>query len=89
MSADYSQIGLRVLAHMSNSKTLIDAFNSGLDIHAETAKKVFNKELLLMKSGGELRLLTLELFMELVPLVYLKILRFQDGWLKNLLINIS
>jgi DNA polymerase-1 len=44
MSADYSQIELRVLAHMSNSKTLIDAFNSGLDIHAETAKKVFNKE---------------------------------------------
>ena len=44
MGADYSQIELRVLAHMSDSKTLIDAFNSGLDIHTETAKKVFNKE---------------------------------------------
>lgn len=44
VGADYSQIELRVLAHMSNSKTLIDAFNNGLDIHAETAKKVFNKE---------------------------------------------
>ena len=42
MSADYSQIELRVLAHMSDCKNLIDDFNQGLDIHSETAKKVFN-----------------------------------------------
>ncbi|MBO5516755.1 MAG: DNA polymerase I [Firmicutes bacterium] len=41
MGADYSQIELRVLAHMSNDPTLIEAFNEGLDIHRETAAKVF------------------------------------------------
>ncbi len=44
ISADYSQIELRVLAHMSDSKTLIDDFNHGLDIHSQTAKKVFQTE---------------------------------------------
>ena len=42
MSLDYSQIELRILAHLSNSKTLIDIFESGHDIHSETAKKVFH-----------------------------------------------
>ncbi|MBO4880096.1 MAG: DNA polymerase I [Firmicutes bacterium] len=41
IGADYSQIELRVLAHMSKDPTLIDAFNQGLDIHRETAAKVF------------------------------------------------
>ena len=41
IGADYSQIELRVLAHMSKDPTLIDAFNRGLDIHRETAAKVF------------------------------------------------
>ena len=40
-SADYSQVELRVLAHMADSNKLIDAFNDGRDIHAETAKAVF------------------------------------------------
>ncbi|MBO4776180.1 MAG: DNA polymerase I, partial [Lachnospiraceae bacterium] len=40
--ADYSQIELRILAHLSNDETLIDAFNSGKDIHSLTASKVFN-----------------------------------------------
>ena len=39
--ADYSQIELRILAHLSNDTTLIDAFNSDKDIHAVTASKVF------------------------------------------------
>lgn len=42
VSADYSQIELRVLAHLSGDKALIDAFNSGADIHAETACSIFN-----------------------------------------------
>ena len=41
ISADYSQIELRVLAHMSGDEALIDAFNRGEDIHDRTALKVF------------------------------------------------
>ena len=41
ISADYSQIELRLLAAFSGCKGLIDAFNSGKDIHAATAAKVF------------------------------------------------
>jgi DNA polymerase-1 len=41
ISADYSQIELRVLAHLSEDKTLIDAFNSNEDIHTRTASDVF------------------------------------------------
>ena len=46
LSLDYSQIELRILASLSNSKTLIEAFNNGGDIHTETAKIIFhsNKE---------------------------------------------
>lgn len=42
ISADYSQIDLRVLAHISGDKILIEAFNSGKDIHTATAMEVFN-----------------------------------------------
>jgi DNA polymerase-1 len=41
LSADYSQIDLRVLAHMSGDRNLIQAFQSGEDIHARTASDVF------------------------------------------------
>ncbi|WP_324824145.1 DNA polymerase I [Sinanaerobacter sp. ZZT-01] len=41
VGADYSQIELRVLAHMSEDPTLIEAFNEGDDIHRITAAKVF------------------------------------------------
>jgi DNA polymerase-1 len=41
VSADYSQIELRVLAHLSEDKTLIDAFISGEDIHSRTASNIF------------------------------------------------
>ena len=41
LSADYSQIELRILAHMSGDATLIDAFRSGQDVHARTAAEVF------------------------------------------------
>ncbi|MDD2519140.1 MAG: DNA polymerase I, partial [Bacilli bacterium] len=42
VSGDYSQIELRILAHMSNVQSLIDAFNSNLDIHTKTASDIFN-----------------------------------------------
>ena len=42
MSADYSQIELRLLAHVSEDKHLIDAFCSGVDVHTLTASKVFD-----------------------------------------------
>src|ERR687890_2027476 len=41
ISADYSQIELRVLAHMAGDETLIEAFRTGQDIHEQTALKVF------------------------------------------------
>jgi DNA polymerase-1 len=41
LSADYSQIELRVLAHMSGDPSLIEAFQSGEDIHERTAARVF------------------------------------------------
>ena len=42
MSADYSQIELRLLAHISGDKHLIEAFKSGVDVHTLTASKVFD-----------------------------------------------
>lgn len=41
VDADYSQIELRVLAHISQDQTMIDGFNGGRDIHAITASQVF------------------------------------------------
>lgn len=42
LDSDYSQIELRVLAHMSDDKYMIEAFNSGIDVHSDTASKVFD-----------------------------------------------
>ena len=42
ISADYSQVELRVLAHMSHDKALIDAFKNNEDIHTKTSKFIFN-----------------------------------------------
>jgi len=41
ISADYSQIELRVLAHLSEDEALIDAFAEGVDIHSRTASDIF------------------------------------------------
>ncbi len=41
LSADYSHIELRILAHLSEDRGLIDAFISGVDIHARTASEIF------------------------------------------------
>lgn len=45
IDADYSQIELRVLAHISEDKNMITAFNNDEDIHAQAASKVFNVKL--------------------------------------------
>jgi DNA polymerase-1 len=42
VSADYSQIELRLMAHVSEDKNLINAFNSGEDIHTSTAAKIYH-----------------------------------------------
>ena len=42
IDADYSQVELRVLAHMSQDETMIDAFKHNEDIHTKTASQVFN-----------------------------------------------
>lgn len=45
ISADYSQIELRVMAHMSKDSGLLTAFQEGEDVHSKTASEVFNVEL--------------------------------------------
>ncbi|MBU4312160.1 MAG: DNA polymerase I [Candidatus Omnitrophica bacterium] len=42
MSADYSQIELRILAHLSGDEELIQAFEKGIDVHTHTASLIFN-----------------------------------------------
>ena len=42
-SADYSQIELRIMAHLSGDKAMIEAFREGFDIHAATAAKIWHK----------------------------------------------
>jgi DNA polymerase I len=42
LSADYSQIELRIMAHFSKDPVLVEAFRNGEDIHARTAQEVFN-----------------------------------------------
>ncbi|GGK71192.1 DNA polymerase I [Mangrovihabitans endophyticus] len=42
MTADYSQIEMRIMAHLSGDQALIDAFNSAFDFHAATASSVFH-----------------------------------------------
>ena len=45
LSADYSQVELRILAHVAKEQALIDAFNADLDIHAATAARLFGIDL--------------------------------------------
>ena len=45
ISADYSQIELRIMAHLSKDKNLTNAFNAGLDVHSATAAEVFGVSL--------------------------------------------
>jgi len=42
VAADYSQIELRIMAHLSGDKGLLDAFSKGLDVHSATAAEVFS-----------------------------------------------
>lgn len=45
VAADYSQIELRIMAHLSKDKGLLDAFSKGLDVHKATAAEVFGESL--------------------------------------------
>ncbi|MFZ4713948.1 MAG: DNA polymerase I [Bacteriovoracaceae bacterium] len=45
LSADYSQVELRILAHFSDDPVMVAAFKNGLDIHAQTASEMFEKPL--------------------------------------------
>ncbi|MCL4121540.1 UNVERIFIED_CONTAM: hypothetical protein GTU68_001347, partial [Idotea baltica] len=45
VALDYSQIELRIMAHLSKDETLLNAFNHGLDIHRATAAEIFEIEL--------------------------------------------
>lgn len=50
LSADYSQIDLRVMAHYSQDKALLQAFQSGADIHSRTAAQIFSISELLVNA---------------------------------------
>ena len=45
LAADYSQIELRIMAHLSGDAALLHAFNNGLDVHSATAAEIFEAEL--------------------------------------------
>jgi DNA polymerase-1 len=53
VAADYSQIELRIMAHLSNDAGLLEAFNNNLDVHRATAAEVFDTDL--EKVSGEQR----------------------------------
>ena len=53
ISADYSQIELRLVAHVAKEKSMLEAFRNGIDIHAQTAAEVF--EVPINKLNGETR----------------------------------
>ena len=42
ISADYSQIELRIMAHLSGDKNLTHAFNNNIDVHSATASEIFD-----------------------------------------------
>lgn len=42
LAADYSQIELRIIAHLSGDQAMLSAFQNGLDIHADTASRIYN-----------------------------------------------
>ena len=44
VAADYSQVELRIMAHLSEDPSLLAAFNAGQDIHRATAAEVFGVE---------------------------------------------
>jgi DNA polymerase-1 len=50
ISADYSQVELRILAHLSEDEVLVSAFRADEDIHDRTAREVFNEEELLNRA---------------------------------------
>ena len=66
VSMDYSQIELRLIAHIADEKVMLEAFNQDLDIHADTASKVFNIPINEMTSElrRKAKALILELFTE-------------------------
>jgi DNA polymerase-1 len=45
LSVDYSQVELRLMAHLSGDEAFIDAFRRGEDVHAATAARIFDKEI--------------------------------------------
>ncbi len=52
ISGDYSQVELRVMAHISNDPVMVDAFNKGIDIHIATASRLFDIPFEEIKKNG-------------------------------------
>ena len=73
LSSDYSQVELRIFAHMSGEANLIQAFVDNKDIHAKTASDIFHVDIDKVTKDVMLKLLILVSYMELVVLGYQKI----------------
>ena len=71
IAADYSQIELRIMAHLSGDQNLLKAFDQGQDVHSATAAEVFGVDLAQVTTikGVALKRLILDLFMACPPLV--------------------
>ena len=73
-AADYSQIELRVLAHIANDKGLVEAFQHDMDIHTKTAMDVFGveKDEVTSNMRRQAKAVNFELCMVLVIMVFHK-----------------
>ena len=52
LAADYSQIELRIIAHLSGDNAMQEAFRQGLDIHADTAARVYGVDIKGLQNQG-------------------------------------
>ncbi len=65
--ADYSQIELRIIAHLSEDKNMINDFLKGKDIHTETAKRITGKEIITEEDRRKAKIINFGIFYGMSP----------------------